>query len=51
MLRGMRPTRAVKPALPRAPLPRQVGGPHPDETKRLPRKRKHKKRPTEEPER
>lgn len=36
-------SRAAKPpSLPRAPLPRQRGGPHPDKTKRLFRDRKHK---------
>ncbi len=32
-----------KPARPRAPLPRQTGGPHEDRTKRPWRRRKHRK--------
>ncbi|HSK09390.1 MAG TPA: hypothetical protein VK911_07430 [Vicinamibacterales bacterium] len=36
--------RPRKPKLPRAPLPRQVGGVHEDKSKRPPRKRKHKGR-------
>ena len=35
-----------KPALPRAPLPRQAGGLHEDKTKRLPRKLKHRRPPS-----
>jgi len=38
--REKRPQRA----LPRVPLPRQVGGAHEDKSKRPDRKRKHKKR-------
>ena len=33
-----------KPALPRAPLPKQTGGAHEDKSKRLFRKEKHKKK-------
>lgn len=33
-----------KPRLPRAPLPKQIGGAHEDKTKRPFRKDKHKKR-------
>ena len=33
-----------RPSLPRVPLPRQRGGPHPDKTKRPFRDRKHKGR-------
>jgi hypothetical protein len=43
MPRAKRPTRPKKPALPRAPLPRQTGGVHEDKTKRPWRRRKHKK--------
>jgi len=43
MLLSMRKPRKAKPALPRAPLPRQRGGAHPDESKRLERKKKHKR--------
>lgn len=39
-----RTSRTRKPALPRAPLPRQVGGAHEDRRKRPARKRKHKGR-------
>lgn len=35
-------------ALPRVPLPRQTGGAHEDKTKRPARKRKHRKRLSEE---
>lgn len=35
-----------KPALPRAPLPRQTGGLHEDKTKRPVRKQKHRRPPT-----
>ena len=37
-----------KPALPRAPLPKQTGGAHEDKSKRLFRKEKHKKKWTED---
>jgi len=40
MARSTRP----KPRLPRVPLPRQIGGVHPDRSKQLDRKGKHKKR-------
>lgn len=33
-----------KPARPRAPLPRQTGGPHRDQSKVIPRKAKHRGR-------
>lgn len=38
-----KPKPPKKPALPRAPLPRQTGGVHEDKTKRPWRRRKHKK--------
>jgi hypothetical protein len=37
-----------KPALPRAPLPKQTGGAHEDKSKRPWRRRKHKARDAEE---
>lgn len=37
-----------KPKLPRVALPRQTGGAHRVETRRLPRKVKHKKREVDE---
>jgi len=37
-----RAKKRAAPKLPRAPLPRQVGGPHEDKRKRPARKRKHK---------
>ncbi len=37
---------AKKPALPRAPLPRQTGGLHEDKTKRPVRKQKHRRPPS-----
>ena len=39
-----RAARRKKPALPRAPLPKQTGGAHEDKTKRPFRKEKHKKK-------
>ncbi len=39
-----RRSKTAKPALPRAPLPRQTGGVHEDRTKRIFRRRKHKGR-------
>jgi len=36
--------RKKKPALPRAPLPKQTGGAHEDKSKRPFRKEKHRKR-------
>jgi len=39
-----RPGRRKKPALPRAPLPKQTGGAHEDKSKRPFRKEKHKKK-------
>jgi hypothetical protein len=41
-----RPTTRKKPALPRAPLPRQTGGLHEDKTKRPVRKQKHRRPPS-----
>ena len=43
-----RPRRSKKPALPRAPLPKQTGGAHEDKSKRPFRKDKHKKKWAEE---
>ncbi len=40
-----RPAATKKPALPRAPLPRQTGGLHEDKTKRPVRKQKHRRPP------
>jgi len=38
----------AKPKLPRAPLPRQTGGVHPDKTKQPFRKQKHRKAPADD---
>jgi hypothetical protein len=43
MPRPRKPKKRKKPALPRAPLPRQTGGVHEDKSKRPWRRRKHKK--------
>jgi hypothetical protein len=38
----------ARPALPRVPLPRQIGGAHDDKRRRPPRKAKHRKPPADE---
>ena len=48
MTRATKLRRSRKPALPRVPLPRQVGGRHEDKTKRPIRKRKHRTPPGED---
>jgi len=37
-----------KAARPRVPLPRQIGGVHPDRSKEPPRKQKHRRSPAED---
>jgi hypothetical protein len=40
--------RPKSPSRPRVPLPRQTGGVHPDRSKTQPRKRKHRRPPSED---